>query len=68
MSHETTGTFIALLAERVALLEKRVSLLEKEPLYLSEKQYVYKDAYGWHLTEDFRDIENSIGIEEWKVV
>lgn len=68
MSHETTGTFVALLAERVTLLEKRVSLLEGCSVAIPEHKYMYKDAFGWHLTNDFNDIQNRIGVEEWKVV
>lgn len=70
MSHETTGTFASLIAEKLKSLEERIAMLECKytGCKYTEYMYVYKDAFGWHLTDDFKDIESGIGIEEWRKV
>ncbi len=65
MSHETTGTFVSLIAEKLKSLEERIAMLECK---YTEYMWAYKDAFGWHLTDDFKDIESGIGIEEWRKV
>lgn len=73
--NETMGTLLELMMQRVNDIDQRITRMEESleklrsnSIKVEEKQYVYKDAYGWHLTDDFRDIENALGVEEWKVV
>lgn len=74
--NDTMGTLLELMMQRVNDIDQRITGMEESLEKLrsnrisktEEKQYVYKDAYGWHLTDDFRDIENALGVEEWKVV
>lgn len=74
--NETMGTLLELMLQRVNEIDQRITNMEESLEKLrsnsisktGEKHYVYKDAYGWHLTDDFRDIKNALGVEEWKVV